>query len=188
MSDEENSNESSRRRRCSSSSSSICNNSAIQMAIAYCVDTNNIIKLSDLINQLQYYWEIDSAIAEDHLFRQLKQDADEYYRRHESISSKVAFRHILSSSKEILKAEIRKYTEKPTSEENNTSDEEIEVDNSSVDQVIKSDKGQSGGAMYHRWWFFLSHKYSLQYYPCSILLLFLNLLCVIPCMLKISYK
>ena len=152
MSDEENSNESSRRRRCSSSSSSICNNSAIQMAIADRVDTNNIIKLSDLINQLQYYWEIDSAIAEDHLFRQLKEDADEYYRRHESISSKVAFRHILSSSKEILKAEIRKYTEKPTSEEDNTTDEEIEVNNSSVDkEVFKSDAGQSGGAMYQRW-------------------------------------
>ena len=151
MSDEENSNESSRRRR-RSSSSSICNNSAIQMAIADRVDTNDIIKLSDLINQLQYYWEIDSAIAEDHLFQQLKDDADEYHRKHETISLKVAFRHILSSSKEILKAEIRKYTEKPTSEEDNTTDEEIEVNNSSVDkEVFKSDDGQSGGAMYHRW-------------------------------------
>ena len=140
MSDEENSNESSRRRR--SSSSFICNNSAIQMAIADRVDTNNIIMLSDLINQLQYYWEIDSAIAEDHLFQQLNDDANEYHRKHETISLKVAFRHILSSSKEILKAEIREYTEKPTSEEDNTSDEEIEVDNLSVyREVIKSDDG-----------------------------------------------
>ena len=122
------------------------------MAIADRVDSNDNIRISDLINQLQYYWEIDKAVHNDSLFQQLKDDADEYHTKHDSISQKVAFRHILSSTKEILKAEIRKYIKKSTSEEDITSDEEIEVDNSSVNQeVFKSDEGQSGGAMYHRW-------------------------------------